>query len=165
MDTVAPEILHIVCSFLDAADLPNFRLVSHVFADIGAAYFLPEVTFFLDETELQRLRDISRHPIFSLHVTSLTYLAWALDDPKLSLQQFLDRGRDSQPRKRKLGFQSQTLASKERMLAEYAKYEAAVEKQKAMLEVEADEAILLEVMPRFPNLRQITMTTGEEGML
>ena len=164
MDSVAPEILHIVCSFLGTADVPNFRLVGRAFADIGAAYMLPEVTFFLNETELERLRDISRHPVFSRHVTSLTYFAWALDDPKISLRQFLARYKRDLRWKRGLGAHGEPSLSRDRLLAEYKKYEAAADKQKAILEFEADEAVLLDAMSRFHNLRQITMSTGEEGV-
>lgn len=164
MDSVAPEILHIVCSFLSVIDIPNFRLVGRVFADIGAAYMLPEVTFFMNQAELERLRDISLHPIFSRHVTSLTYFAWALDDPKISLHEFLASYKRDLHWWCGVGTQKGAALSRDELLVEYRRYEAAVDKQKAILEAGADQAMLCEVMPRFPNLQQITMSTGEEGV-
>ncbi|RYP28257.1 hypothetical protein DL767_007307 [Monosporascus sp. MG133] len=73
MDKLSPEILHIIASLLSVDDLLIFRLVSKSFADVGAAYLLPEATFYAHEGEVERLRAISLHPIFSRNVKSLRY--------------------------------------------------------------------------------------------
>ncbi|RYP49377.1 hypothetical protein DL769_011080 [Monosporascus sp. CRB-8-3] len=154
MDNILPEILHIVCSFLSIDDIINFRLVSKTFADIGAAYMLPEVTFYLHEEELKRLRDISLHPIFSRHVFSLTYFAQALDSPKVSFREFVrDYKQEMKWNKTKKVF------SPTQLLAEYKKYEEAADKQDVIMRTQADITLLKEVMPRFPNLEQVTMSS------
>ncbi|RYP79094.1 hypothetical protein DL771_000072 [Monosporascus sp. 5C6A] len=154
MDNIPPEILHIVCSLLSIDDIINFRLVSKTFADIGAAYMLPEVTFYMHEEELKRLRDISLHPIFSRHVFSLTYFAQALDSPKFSFREFVIDYKQEMKWNRKKKVLSPT-----QLLAEYKKYEEAVDKQDVIMRTQADVALLKEVMPRFPNLEQVTMSS------
>ncbi|RYP43572.1 hypothetical protein DL768_009849 [Monosporascus sp. mg162] len=49
--------------------------ISRYFAEIGAAYILPDVTFHSHEQELGRLRAISAHPVFSKNVRSLMYFS------------------------------------------------------------------------------------------
>ncbi|KAI0595252.1 hypothetical protein F4775DRAFT_570136 [Biscogniauxia sp. FL1348] len=156
MDKISPEVLHIVCSFLSIDDLLNFRLVTRSFAVIGAAYMLPEVTFYMHHEELERLRAISLHPIFSRNVYSLTYFAQALDYPKVSLREFLrDHKRDM-----KWDSKLQNLnLSRSQLLVEYKKYEAAAEKQMAIMDGRIDVAVLREVFPRFPNLQHLCMST------
>ncbi|KAI0476123.1 hypothetical protein GGR56DRAFT_456045 [Xylariaceae sp. FL0804] len=157
MDRVPPEIWHVLCTFLTVDELLNFRLVNKAFADIGAAYMLPEVTFYMHHEELDRLHEISLHPIFSKNVYSLTYFAQALDCPKVSLQEFLrdhkkDLRWDSKLRERNLNTQQ--------LMTEYRKYEDAVERQTTIMNAKLDIAILKEVLPRFPSLRSITMSAS-----
>ncbi|KAI1495446.1 hypothetical protein F5X99DRAFT_403564 [Biscogniauxia marginata] len=157
MDKISPEILHIVCTFLSIDDLLNFRLVARSFADIGAAYMLPEVTFYMHGEELDRLRAISLHPIFSRNVYSLTYFAQALDCPKVSLREFL---RDHK-REMKWNSKLQKLnLSRAQLLVEYRKYEDAAEKQNTIMNAHIDVAVLKEVLPRFPNLQHMCMSTS-----
>ncbi|RYO77890.1 hypothetical protein DL766_006309 [Monosporascus sp. MC13-8B] len=77
MDKLSPEIIHIIASLLSVDDLLNFRLVSMSFADVGAAYLLLEASFRVHEEELERLRAISIHPIFSRNVKSLVNISTA----------------------------------------------------------------------------------------
>ncbi|KAI5924448.1 hypothetical protein F4810DRAFT_709412 [Camillea tinctor] len=157
MDKISPEILHIVCTFLSIDDLLNFRLVTKSFADIGAAYMLPEVTFYMHNEELERLRAISLHPVFARHVYSLTYFAQALDYPKVSLREFLrDHKRDM-----KWNSKLQKLnLSRAQLLVEYRKYEDAADKQNIIMSDRLDVAVLREIFPRFPNLQHMCMSTG-----
>ncbi|KAI0020045.1 hypothetical protein F4780DRAFT_744342 [Xylariomycetidae sp. FL0641] len=157
MDKIAPEILHIVCSFLGIDDLLNFRLVGRAFADIGAAYMLPEVTFYMHRQELERLREISLHPIFSRNLCSLTYFAQALDCPKVSLREFL---RDHKRQMRWNSKLKKLNLSSHQLLQEYKKYEEAAEQQSEIMHNRVDVALLKEVLPRFPNLQHITMSAG-----
>ncbi len=158
---MSPEILHIVCSFLGIDDVLSFRLVGRAFAEIGAAYMLPEVTFYMHEEELRRLRDISLHPLLARHVASLTYFAHALDCPKVSFREFVRDHRRELRWNRRLRKRNLTTPQ---LLAEYRRYEEAADRQSAIMASQADVALLREVMPRFPNLRQITMSAGHVGM-
>lgn len=50
------------------------------------------------------------------------------------------------------------------LMAEYRKYEEAADRQTAIMTAQTDVEVLKEVMPRFPNLQQITMSAGHLGM-
>ncbi|KAI0131857.1 hypothetical protein BJ170DRAFT_222970 [Xylariales sp. AK1849] len=89
MDRFPPELLHIVASFLSIQDAKNFRLVNENLSVIAGARILPEVSFYLHEKDLKRLRAIAGHPVFAPNVTSLTYFAQVLESPPLSFEKFL----------------------------------------------------------------------------
>ncbi|KAJ2988450.1 hypothetical protein NUW58_g3970 [Xylaria curta] len=134
MDRVPSEIIYLVCSLLDVDDILNFRLVNKLFADIGATYMLPEVTFHMHQEEFDRLEAISLHPLFSKHVSSLTYFAETLDSPKVAWREFL--------------------------MAEYRKYGDAVDEQDKLMAADKDLALLQKVLPRFPKLEALTMSAS-----
>ncbi|TGJ88118.1 hypothetical protein E0Z10_g700 [Xylaria hypoxylon] len=113
MDNVPHEILYIVCSLLHVNDILSFRLVNKVFAHIGAAYMLREVTCYMYQEDLARLEAISEHPIFSKHVRSLVYFTLTLKVPIVSRGDFVQKNVD----------------------------------------------VLEKVLPRFPNLEALTMTS------
>lgn len=161
MENISPEILHIVCSFLRVDDVLSFRLVGRSFADIGAAYMLPEVTFYMHDEELRRLREISLHPVFSRHVCSLTYFAHALDSPKVTFREFVRDHRRELRWNRRLRRRN---LSTPQLMVEYRKYEEAADRQAAIMTAQTDIDVLKEVMPRFPNLQQMTMSAGHLGM-
>ncbi|CAJ2503846.1 Uu.00g112400.m01.CDS01 [Anthostomella pinea] len=157
MDRIAPEILYIVCSFLSVDDIINFRLVTKSFADIGAAYMLPEVTFFMHGEELERLRAISLHPVFSRNICSLTYFAQALDYPKVSFHEF------RRDHKRELRWNSKLKKlnlSFHQLMDEYRKYESAADEQTAIMNGKLDIQVLQEVLPRLTSLQRMTMSAG-----
>lgn len=157
MDKIPPEILYVVCSLLDVDDILNFRLVNKLMADIGAAYMLPEVTFYLHQEELDRLEAISLHPIFSKHVTSLTYFAETLDSPKVSWREFL---RDHKRETRWNGRLRKLNMTPSQLMAEYHKYIEAVDEQDKLMEEKKDLELLKRVLPRFPRLEALTMSAG-----
>ncbi|KAI3320773.1 hypothetical protein HD806DRAFT_504929 [Xylariaceae sp. AK1471] len=157
MDKIPPEIIYVVCSLLNVDDILRFRLVNKLFADIGAAYMLPEVTFYMHQEELARLKEISLHPTLSKHVHSLTYFAQTFDSPAISWRDFL---RDH---KRQMTWNSKlkklNLTSSQ-LMAEYKKYVDAVAEQDVLIKEKRDVALLNEVLPRFPQLKALTMSAG-----
>ncbi|KAI0551352.1 hypothetical protein F4679DRAFT_538872 [Xylaria curta] len=157
MDGVPPEILYVVCSLLDVDDILNFRLVNKLFADIGAAYMLPEVTFYMHQEEFDRLRTISLHPIFSKHVSSLTYFAEILESPKVSWPEFV---RDHKSNMRWNGKLRKLKLNPSQLMAEYRKYSYDVDVQAKLTLTERDQDLLKEVLPRFPKLEALTMSSG-----
>ncbi|KAI1114669.1 hypothetical protein F5Y14DRAFT_413287 [Nemania sp. NC0429] len=157
MDKIPPEIIYVVCSLLNVDDILNFRLVNRLFSDIGAAYMLPEVTFYMHQDELDRLEAISLHPIFSKHVNSLTYFAETVDAPKVTWREFLrDHKRKTRwnNRVRKLNL------TPSQLIAEYKRYCDAVDEQEKLLATEKDLDLLKEVLPRFARLEALTMSAG-----
>ncbi len=156
MNNIPPELLYVVCSLLNVDDILNFRLVNKLFADVGAAHMLPEVTFYMHRGDFDRLEAISLHPVFSKHVSSLTYFAETLD-PKVTWREF-EQGHKRRMRwngrLRKLNLTSAQL------MAEYKKYSDAVGAQDKLMEGEKDVDLLKEVLPRFPRLKALTMSAG-----
>ncbi|KAI0201779.1 hypothetical protein F4808DRAFT_423761 [Astrocystis sublimbata] len=158
MDRVPPELVYVVCSLLDDVDdILNFRLVSKLFADIGATYMLPEVTLYMHQDEFDRLRAISLHPIFAKHVSSLTYFAATLDSPKVSWREFV---RDHKGRMKWSGRLRKLNLSPAQLMGEYKKYCDAVEIQDELMLEQKDVDVLKEVLPRFPKLETLTMSAG-----
>ncbi|KAI1755898.1 hypothetical protein F4782DRAFT_487572 [Xylaria castorea] len=157
MDRVPPEILYVVCSLLDVDDILSFRLVNKLFADIGAAYMLPEATFYMHQEEFDRLQTISLHPIFSKHVSSLTYFAETLDSPKVSWREFV---RDHKSKMRWNGKLRKLNLTAGQLMAEYKKYSDAVDEQDKLMLAKKDVDLLKEVLPRFPKLECLTMSAG-----
>ncbi|KAH8162388.1 hypothetical protein CIB48_g5839 [Xylaria polymorpha] len=157
MDKIPPEIIYLFCSLLDVDDILNFRLVNKLFADIGAAYMLPEVTFYMHQEEFKRLEEISLHPIFSKHVSSLTYFAETLDSPKVSWREFV---RDHKTKMRWNGKLRKLNLTPGQLMGEYKKYSDAVDEQDRLMIEKRDTDLLKEVLPRFPKLAALTMSAG-----
>ncbi|KAI0487462.1 hypothetical protein F4859DRAFT_465072 [Xylaria cf. heliscus] len=157
MDKIPPEIIYVVCSLLVVDDILNFRLVNKLFADIGATYMLPEVTFYMHQEEFDRLEAISLHPIFSKHVSSLTYFAETFDSPKISWREFV---RDHKSRMRWHGKLRKLNLTPSQLMGEYKKYSDAVDEQDLLMRARKDVALLKEVLPRFPKLEALTMSAG-----
>ena len=58
---------------LNTQTLKSVRLVNSFLAAIGATLLLPQVTFFHTIASIERLKDISLHPVFSQYVETLLY--------------------------------------------------------------------------------------------
>ncbi|RYP22712.1 hypothetical protein DL765_001562 [Monosporascus sp. GIB2] len=156
MDKLSPEIIHIIASLLSVDDLLNFRLASRSFADVGAAYLLPEVTFYAHEEELERLRAISLHPIFSRNVKSLLYIGDAQMFPPPSFQDFVEWAREYNVISERDNLSPNLSLS--RLVTEYKQVEAVASNQHHVLTSRLDVACLEEVLPRLTSLRMATMS-------
>ena len=69
------ELTRMVCSFLPTKALQELRLVSKIFAELGAEFLIPEVHLVFTTGSIKRLKDISIHTVYSQHVRSLLYEA------------------------------------------------------------------------------------------
>lgn len=167
MDTFPPEILHVVCTFLDIENILRFRLVNKAFADIGAAYMLPEVSFYMFEGDFARLRAIAAHPIIAKHVHSLTYFAEVMDRELVSFDEYV---RDHRRNAHDMGSLASFVGAnrlRERLSLpqlqrSYREYEAIMKKQSHIVENHTDVQCLKEILPKFTSLRQATMSSGNE---
>ncbi|KAI1809185.1 hypothetical protein GGS20DRAFT_573097 [Poronia punctata] len=158
MEQVPTEILYVICSLLSIDDVLGFRLVQKRWAEIGAAFMLPEVTFYIHPQELQRLKEISLHPVISRHVLSLTYFAQTFDSPAISWRQFV---REHKQRMRWNCKLKKLNLTPSQLMAEYRKYAEAVAQQDAIEKGGYDVAVLDEVLPRFIRLEAMTMSAGQ----
>ncbi|KAI0118420.1 hypothetical protein GGR51DRAFT_499494 [Nemania sp. FL0031] len=154
MDRIPAEIGYVVCSLLEIDDVLNFRLVNKLFADIGAAYMLPDVTFYMHQEELDRLEAISLHPILSKQVVSLTYYAEVLASPKVTWYEFLRN------HKRNVRWNGILRETPHQLIGEYKKYSDAIDNQEEFTAEERDLKLLKEILPRFPKLKTIRMSPG-----
>ncbi len=80
VDRVPPEIAGLICYFSKEEDVPNLRLVSKFWNNIATPFLLRHVNLVFKPESLQRLLDISRHPVISKQITSLYYEPNTLDE-------------------------------------------------------------------------------------
>src|SRR2546421_6711666 len=73
------ELARYTFAKLERVDLKNIRLTCKSFGDIGAETLLPAIHVVFTKQSFERLRDVSLHPIFSLHVNEIVYEADRLD--------------------------------------------------------------------------------------
>ncbi|KAH6660946.1 hypothetical protein BKA67DRAFT_531025 [Truncatella angustata] len=167
MDRLSPELLHIVVLFLDIKDRLNFRLVSKNLSVIAGAHILPEVSFHLHAKDLAKLRGIAANSVLARNVKSLTYFAARLEALPFTYEQYVHDHQQTiqfslidleltELRKWKL-FQSPA-----QLKAHYETYLEMVASQNALIADQMDRLCLEEVLPSFPNLQQITMSSGHE---
>lgn len=170
MDRLSPELLHIVASFLSTRDAATLRLVCKNYSVIAGAHIIPEVSFYTHAKDLARLRAIAEHPVFSRHVKSLTYFGAVLESPPLSLEKFLRDHKQSVALREFANMSSPSLPdvkwkaelSRPQLEAQYDKYRQLVASQEEIRRNRLVPACLKEVMPKFPNLRLVTMSSGFE---
>jgi len=73
------ELARYTFAKLERVDLKNIRLTCKTFGDIGAETLLPVIHVVFTKQSFERLRDVSLHRIFSLHVNEIVYEADRLD--------------------------------------------------------------------------------------
>jgi hypothetical protein len=73
------EIIQYVLGNLELADLKNARLSCKTLGVIGAETLLPAIHVVFTKQSIERLRDVSLHPIISLHVNEIIYEADRVD--------------------------------------------------------------------------------------
>ena len=80
VDHVPPEIAGLICYFSKEEDVPHLRLVSKFWNNVATPFLLSDVNLVFKPESLQRLLDISRHPVISKQITSLYYEPNTLDE-------------------------------------------------------------------------------------
>lgn len=162
MDTLSPELLHDICACLRIEDVLTFRLVCKVFADIGSAHMLPEVSFYMHQGEFARLREIASHPIVSKHVRSLTYFSEVLDSEKMTFPAYVRAHTvENSNGAWNSFFKRHETPNVPQLRAEYHSYELLMKEQQDIIDNHLDVALLKEIIPKFPSLRQATMSSGD----
>jgi hypothetical protein len=73
------EIIRYVLGNLELADLKNARLACKTWGIIGAETLLPAIHVVFTKQSIERLRDVSLHPVISLHVNEIIYEADRVD--------------------------------------------------------------------------------------
>ena len=70
---VPPEVLTLVFQFLGLKDVKNVRLVCKLFSFAASQFLIHEVYLSSSKRDLDVLRSVSEHPVFSKYVTDLVY--------------------------------------------------------------------------------------------
>ncbi|MCJ1248509.1 hypothetical protein MMC30_005727 [Trapelia coarctata] len=73
------ELLRLIFIYLPSKDLKNLRLTCKFLDNIAAEFLLPEVHIVFTTKSINRLKNISLHPVFSQHVTAIFYEGDRLD--------------------------------------------------------------------------------------
>lgn len=73
------EIVRYIFAQLERVDLKNIRLTCKTFGNFGAETLLPAIRVVFTKQSFKRLREVSLHRIFSLHVNEIIYEADRLD--------------------------------------------------------------------------------------
>jgi hypothetical protein len=73
------EIVRYIFAQLERVDLKNIRLTCKTFGNFGAETLLPTIRVVFTKQSFERLREVSLHRIFSLHVNEIIYEADRLD--------------------------------------------------------------------------------------
>ncbi|OTB14732.1 hypothetical protein K445DRAFT_126063 [Daldinia sp. EC12] len=163
MSILIPEILYLICSYLDIEDVRRFRLCCRTFADVGACFAFREIVFYLHPHDFDMLRHISLHPTASKYVRSLVYIGHTLELPKKSLDEFLDYYYENR-RAEKVMAQVMNEPpppplDQRQLFRLYENYETTIDQQIMALSNADDVYCPQEIIPRFPSLQEITMSS------
>ena len=79
MDRCPAEVLHAICVLLPPKDVAALRLVTKHLAVIGAHHLVDKVRFHTSQASIKRLRQISKHAVFSHSVRILHWEATKLE--------------------------------------------------------------------------------------
>lgn len=166
MNSLSPELWHMVASHLSIQDATQLRLASRFFADVAGAHILPEVTFHVHQNDFTRLRGIANSRVLAPNVKSVTYFTMAYESPVISFDKF------KKNHKERLMLQSRPFLDIPGPLArpaddltlwhEYEKYERLVAVQDQIQADMADLVCLKEALANFTGLRHATMSSGNQ---
>ena len=80
IDRIPPEIADLICYSIDEKDVLHLRLVSKFWNNVVTPFMPGNINVVFKPESLQRLLDISRHPVISKQITSLYYEPNTLDE-------------------------------------------------------------------------------------
>ncbi|KAI0901164.1 hypothetical protein F4806DRAFT_451269 [Annulohypoxylon nitens] len=165
MHTMIPEILYIICSYLEIQDVRRFRLCCRAFADAAACFVHREIVFYLHERDFEMLRSISLHPIASKNVRSLIYIGHTINpNKKKSLDKFREhyeeQHRVDKILAKELDKPMPPRLGEIQLLEFYKTYEYTFEQQQRILQNNEDFSFLKEVLSRFTALEELVMSCG-----
>lgn len=154
MDHLPFEILREIHLWLPPSDTKAFRLVSKLAAAAGTEFLIPTLSFNLTKESLQRLEEVSGHPVISRHVRKIFYgfaslkiydnMKWFKRD--LIYSRLMD-GRLSTGKVESL----------------YTSYNEIVSEQTKIKSGDSDIKIITQAISRLPNLDTLLVETSSWG--
>lgn len=171
LTSLAPELIHLICSFLDVQDVRMLRLACRMLEAVAAYHAFPELVIYLHHDDFDMLRRFADHPEYSKHVKSVVYVCDVLKPRCLTFKKYV-----AQKRKRdKIRWEVEQWKhrdfklpgpmpqppqpdSEEFMYGAYQRYKHVQEHQTRILAEGLDFTILKSVIPQFRNLKNITVS-------
>ncbi|KAI1386789.1 uncharacterized protein F4822DRAFT_326469 [Hypoxylon trugodes] len=163
------EIFLIACSYLSPQEARSLRLCSKIFANIGACRGFEQITFFLYGPDLEKLHDITNHPIISKNVKTIVYEAAILEDEFLSFEQYREKSRNFYLHNRvknvkknwipDIAFRKAPIDS-EYIQENYLEYKRIFTQQALILEQNLDFEHLKAAIPKLRGLREIEINNA-----
>ena len=183
------EIIHAIIALLKTNDVLSARLACRRFAAVGLHYLLRQVELVFLSSSFEYLREISDHPVLSLHIESLFYKAdiladhatmqkwkqntqysdWAYYHNSVALQYpgmnaSVEERRQHYEETEKVCTEPQHRWSEERFQRAYSKYCKYLADQKLLRQRDYNIHMWKEIMAKLPNLREINLSM-ECGLL
>lgn len=87
-----PELLHMICIYLEPAEIAVIRLLDRNIAVVGLEHIVSQIHLIAQPDSFDRLLAVAEHPVANQYVTSIFYEADLLESPR-SLQPQDDRER------------------------------------------------------------------------
>jgi len=169
MDTLAPELLHLICAQLNYWEVPAFRLLNRQCAAVGLEYLVPTIGIHLHRNSFkvhsfQRLLAISSHPIMSKTVRELYYDSHILDSPMKDFATWKAGAEErvKEPNGGRVNGQILTfnpIRTRQDFVRLYSWYQTIMREQEHILDGMIDYPILAQAIPNLINLEKITMNT------
>ncbi len=80
-----PELLHMICVYLEPTDIAGIRLLDRNIAVVGLEHIVSQIHLVAQPDSFDRLLAVAEHPVANQYVTSIFYEADLLESPR-SLQ-------------------------------------------------------------------------------
>lgn len=169
MDTLAPELLHLICAQLNHWEVPAFRLLNRNCAAVGLEYLVPMIGIHLHRNSFhghsfQRLLAISAHPVMSKNIHELYCDSHVLDFPmkdfanwKVGAEERLKKPNAGRVTGQRLTFDP--VRTRQDFVRLYCWYQTVMKHQVYILDGMMDYHILAQAIPRLINLEKIIMNT------
>ena len=173
-----PELLHEVCENLPRKDLPSYRLVNKVFADVGAAGLFKRIIFHASFASFFRVSHLAAHPQLHKYLQELVWdtNVWEMDVIVPDYDAFRARVKHKVYAYHSLGMHASDPGSRYTPVEHFtASHQAKLESQVQQAYIlyqqrKAEESVVLKdhltgdrfsaVIRQFPSLREVKILNG-----
>ncbi|KAK0627865.1 hypothetical protein B0T14DRAFT_563634 [Immersiella caudata] len=146
LDSLPVELLHSIMSLLDPKELHPLRLTCSRLSVVATSHTMKTLAFCLCKGDFDNLQRIANRPDHAEHVTSLLYYAEMLSSKRHDFEAYA----------REVNYYQFADAE---LRDHFATYERLFESQQEMLSQNTDSKVLEQLIPRLPNLEDITVTS------
>jgi hypothetical protein len=156
--TLAPELHHMICSYLPSADTKSLRLVNKYFADVGLDHLFSELSVFFNKHSFEELIAASQHPIISKKARAIFYEPLLLDE---DIKELEDYKTAIMARQAPGSRYSPSWQNHVELDESFNKYKSLVRDQIAIRSSRLDLEHLTTAFSNLPNLREVTVSCAD----